>query len=469
MQRQRAALALCGFAMIAACHPRTPADTRIEGSVIGARFTPDDADRGPLAAPARMRLAATAQGLVRYDADGQIVPGLAQRWIVSDDGMSFIFRLAHAADPAGHAIDAQVIARRLRRAITPASRNPLKPVLGAISGINAITDEVVEIRLSSPRPNLLQLVAQPELAVLPAQGGGGPLTRVDGDRATLLLAADPGRAGARQILVHAEPAARAVARFAAGKSRFVLGGTVADFPIVHAAGIERGEITVDSAEGLFGLVFLNHQGVLDDSAGRAAIAAAINRRRLIKLFDAPDWPTRTALVPDGLDDMPSPAPPRAPPPIPSRAAGAAAPILRIALPVGPAGTLIAAALAVDWRALGIGVVRVGPDDPADLALIDEIAPADTAAWYLRHFTCDRSAVCDPAVDAVLAVARAAPTLAERARLLAQADAALESAVVFVPLARPLRWSLGAAGQQGIRANARAVHPLEALLADPSHR
>lgn len=459
---------LAALALLAGCHAQPPAGGRIEASVIGTRFVEEDADRGALTAPERLRLAATAQGLVRFDADGQIVPGLAQRWIVSDDGSSYIFRLDHDADAAGRAIDARVVARRLRRAIGAASRNPLKPVLGAIDQVSAITPEVIEIRLSGPRPNLLQLLAQPELAIA-AGGGGGPLARVDGNPAALLLAADPGSAGSRQILVHADPAARAVARFVAGRVRAVLGGTASDYPLVRAAKLHGDAIVVDDAEGLFGLVFLNHESILGDPAWRAALSAAVDRTRLTELFGAPDWPVRTALVPEGLQDLPRPAAQRASDPVVHARAGDPVPILRVALPAGPAGTLIAAALAADWRQLGVGLVRVGPHDPADLALIDAVAPADTAAWYLRRFTCDRSAVCDPAADALLLGARTAPTLADRARLLAAADAALEAATVFVPIARPLRWSLIAAGQTGLRANARAVHPLEALIADPSKR
>ena len=38
-----------------------------------------------------------------------------------------------------------------------------------------MTDRVIEIRLGAPRPNLLQLLAQPEFAIL-RQTDGGPLT-----------------------------------------------------------------------------------------------------------------------------------------------------------------------------------------------------------------------------------------------------------------------------------------------------
>ena len=50
----------------------------------------------PIGEPSRVLLQSTAQGLVRFDASGQIEPGLAERWIVIDNGMSYIFRLRDA-------------------------------------------------------------------------------------------------------------------------------------------------------------------------------------------------------------------------------------------------------------------------------------------------------------------------------------------------------------------------------------
>ena len=66
-----------------------------------------------------------------------------------------------------------------------ASRNPLKPVLGAIDEFVAMTDDVLEISLQDARgPNFLQLLAQPEMAIVRNGEGSGPL---------------PGRAAAGRI------------------------------------------------------------------------------------------------------------------------------------------------------------------------------------------------------------------------------------------------------------------------------
>ena len=43
--------------------------------------------------------AATDAGLVTLDQKGEVVPALADRWIVTDDGLSYIFRLRDGAWP----------------------------------------------------------------------------------------------------------------------------------------------------------------------------------------------------------------------------------------------------------------------------------------------------------------------------------------------------------------------------------
>ena len=83
---------------------------------------------------------------------GNIVGGLAERWNVSDDGLSYIFRLAAGEWPDGRKITAQQVARLLKRQIAPRSRNPLKDALGAVEDVVAMTDRVIEIRLRRAAP-----------------------------------------------------------------------------------------------------------------------------------------------------------------------------------------------------------------------------------------------------------------------------------------------------------------------------
>ena len=65
-------------------------------SAIGASPHIANPNREPLDPPSAVLLEAAAQGLVRLDASGEIEPALAQRWIVSDDGIRYLFRLRKA-------------------------------------------------------------------------------------------------------------------------------------------------------------------------------------------------------------------------------------------------------------------------------------------------------------------------------------------------------------------------------------
>ena len=93
--------------------------------VIGDPPAVVDPASGPLTEPQAVLLSGVAQGLVQFDAAGQIVPGLAERWNVTDDGLSYIFRLQSAEWPDSTKVTAQQVATRLAeflRANRPALR-----------------------------------------------------------------------------------------------------------------------------------------------------------------------------------------------------------------------------------------------------------------------------------------------------------------------------------------------------------
>jgi peptide/nickel transport system substrate-binding protein len=96
-----------------------------------------------------------AQGLVRFNAAGQVEPGLAERWNVSDDGLSYIFRLASGEWPDGRKIMARDVARILKRQLKAGGDNATRDALGAVVDIEPMTDRVIEITLTAPPPTLL--------------------------------------------------------------------------------------------------------------------------------------------------------------------------------------------------------------------------------------------------------------------------------------------------------------------------
>ena len=125
LRRARVAASLLLAALsVAACQKGNEGETQVV--VIGEPPKIVDPAAGALTESEAVLLSNVAQGLVRFDASGQIVPGLAERWNVSDDGLSYIFRLETANWPNGRKITAEQVARILRRQIAGRSGNRLR-------------------------------------------------------------------------------------------------------------------------------------------------------------------------------------------------------------------------------------------------------------------------------------------------------------------------------------------------------
>ena len=457
---------------------RRPDDIPVTVSVIGGDARLSDPSGGAMSPAARALTGAVRQGLVRFDANGGIEPALAERWIVIDDGRSVIFRLRDARWSDGSAVTANDVAASINRARAPRGRNPLAPYLTAIDEAVAMTPQVVEVRLSRSRPDLLNLFAQPELAVVRRSAvGSGPFRIVSRNRRDVRLRpiVDEGApaetkgaplAPEDDVLLRGERASAAVIRFATKRSDLVEGGTLDTWPLVVAAAIPPANVRHDPAAGQFGLAITSRQGFLASADGRAAVAMAIDRAALTAPFRA-DWPVRETVLPDALDSGAPPAVPAwAGVPPADRVATAQARVarfgepvrFRLALPSGPGGNLLWNGLRASLAAIGIATERVGERDAADLRLVDAVAPYESARWYLR-------AACQPCaapVAAAIVAARDAPDLATRAARLAEADAALAADVAFIPIGGPLRWSLVATRLSAWSPNARAWHPLNHL-------
>ena len=218
----------------ASCERRND-DPEIAVSLIGGSLRNADPDRQPLDETQRVVARETAQGLVTLDAAGQVRPGLAESWIVTDDGLSLIFRLRHSRWPDGSDVTAPQVAASLARAVKADSHNDLKPLMMAVDGIVPMTGRIIEVRLRVPRPNMFQLLAQPELGIRLGGQGAGPW-RGARRGASLVLAplrdsdmdADTPPPLVTQATLRAETAGKAIARFQAGNAALVSGGTLND-------------------------------------------------------------------------------------------------------------------------------------------------------------------------------------------------------------------------------------------------
>jgi peptide/nickel transport system substrate-binding protein len=434
----------------------------------------------PLDPPSALLIELTAQGLVRFDAAGQVEPALAQSWIVSDDGLRYTFRIARTNWSNGAPVTAEQVAARLRASIGRASRNPLKPILGAITEIEAMTENVLEISLRAPRPNLLQLLAQPEMAIVRNEQLTGPFRAEPAGDGALLLRLPEDEDGERpadetEIILRGEPAAMAVARFDRGLAALVVGGTAGDLPVARAAAPPAAALRFDPVAGLFGLAFARPEGPAADPDIRRALSMGIDRAALVAALGVPDLLPRESLVSPGIEELPAPALPAwAANPLPMRRADAAAIIaaaegeesltLRVSVPPGPGYRLVFAHLRRDWRAIGINAEPVGAEVLADLRIVDAASPANLATWYLRQFSCGASPICSAEADAALERARAALVPAERQAHLAEADRLLTELTPFIPLTAPVRWSLVSPRLTGFQPNPFGRRFLGSLVA-----
>ncbi len=478
--------ALLATAMLALCACGSSGDDGpVRVDVIGtqAQFA-QPLDNGGNAA-GQVMLASASQGLVAFDAGGALIGALAERWIVEDDGESYIFRLRPIRWADGGAVKAEEVARLLsaRFSANPALLGGLTPT------VRGMTDEVVEIRLPAPASSFLQILAHPAMAIARRDGGTGPFRKTRrNDLVTFTLAKYPGAdadsapttdQSSLPLYVRAVRPALAFARFQRGEADLVLGGRYQHLPFVTASAVQSGVVRVDPVDGLLGLIVEGQSPFLADRGVREALAMVIDRDRLAQALNLSGWRTATNILPAQLDLPRQPAQaPWADREFALRRSYAssvvanwaqdsgAPPMLRIALPAGPGTTILYRSLQQDFAAIGVPVMLVDwTSADADLRLIDEVAPFDSALWYLARVGCGLNRLCSDEAAAQLSTARSAATEAERASALTAAETLSLVEANYIPLGMPIRFALVRNRLTGYRPSPRARHPLNALFRD----
>ena len=439
--------------------------------------------------------AAIAKGLVGLDEQGRVVPALAVRWIVTDDGLSYIFRLHDGRWSDGRDITSERVAKLLKDRVRELAKSRLADDLSAIDEIVSMTGSVIEIKLKTPHPNFLQLLAQPEFGIFRAGHGAGPMQTVAKKKLyTLELldsAADESGADAgseeqaqepdpRRVTLRAERAAAAIARYSAGHTDIVLNGKFHQLPLIDAANINSGDIRLDPVAGLFGLRFVQADGFWASAKNRELLSMAIDRPALLTSFPAVTaWQARQKIIPEALDvpDIDT-RPDWSDMTIDERRAFAAEQVakwksangqikpLSVTLPQGAGSRILFARIKADLRRVGLDAVRVASDKNPDVILIDEIAPYDSAQWFVSRLTCKHTAVCLTEADNAINAGEQATNLTGKARFFAEAERLLVQHYNYIPLAVPVRWSLVRSEREGFTVNARGWHPLNTLVGIP---
>lgn len=435
MRRRRLpALASSLLLSLAACgHSDGPLDI----AIIGAE---DEVfARGlRLSEGAQVLRGATGAGLVALDAQGEIKPALADRWIVTDDGKSYIFRLREGTWPDGADLGGASARDAIRQVIRALRGTSLGLDLAPIDEVLAMAGRVVEIDLKAPMPDFLRLLAQPELALSHRGVQAGPMVlerprKTAGESRPAELTFRPPemrglpqeegwRRYVRPIGIEALAAKPALAAFDRGEVDVVLGGTIASWPLAQPGPLSRGNLRLDNVIGLFGLQVMRERGFLAQPRNREALALAIDRAALMSRFNIGGWAPTTRIVPAAIGGAKSPErwagigmeQRRAA--VASRVAAWRAgagkgqpPTLTIAFADEPGFAMLYNELAAQFGEVGITLVRVVPGEPADLALVDRVARYAEPRWFLNQFNCslDRG-LCNSNADAAVQAALSAP-------------------------------------------------------------
>ncbi|KEJ96989.1 peptide/nickel transport system substrate-binding protein [Pseudosulfitobacter pseudonitzschiae] len=96
------------------------------------------------------------EGLTRFMGDGSIVPGLAESWEISDDGLTYTFKLHDGVTfHDGTTMDAEDVKFSLDRARAEDSVNAQKALYTGIADVEVIDPLTVKLTLSEPNGSLL--------------------------------------------------------------------------------------------------------------------------------------------------------------------------------------------------------------------------------------------------------------------------------------------------------------------------
>jgi peptide/nickel transport system substrate-binding protein len=147
---------------------------------IGTQLEPPvlDPTANPAAAISEVLYGNVYEGLVKFAADGSVLPALAEGWTISDDGLTYVFKLrADVRFQDGTAFDAASAKFSLDRAIAPDSVNSQKSRFAAIRSVEAVGPLTLRITLRRRSGGLLQSLAFGSAVMVSPESAAGNASR----------------------------------------------------------------------------------------------------------------------------------------------------------------------------------------------------------------------------------------------------------------------------------------------------
>ena len=96
------------------------------------------------------------EGLTRFGPDGSVNPGLAESWIISNDGLTYTFKLRTGVKfHDGSDMTAEDVVFSLNRTQGEGSTNAQKALYAGIAGVEALDKATVKLTLSKPNGSML--------------------------------------------------------------------------------------------------------------------------------------------------------------------------------------------------------------------------------------------------------------------------------------------------------------------------
>ncbi|ALG70400.1 ABC transporter substrate-binding protein [Azospirillum thiophilum] len=267
--------------------------------VVGMALEPPHLDptAGAAGAIKEVTYANLFEPLLRVDADGRLVPGLAERWSVSEDGLTYRFSLRPGAKfHDGSAADSADVKFTLDRARAASSVNAQKAYFTPIASVETPDPKTAVVTLSRPDGLFLFHMASGDAAIVAPETaatnkqkpvGTGPFKFerwVAGDR--VVLVRNPDYDGVKPKLDRvsfrfiSDPAAQVAALKAGDVDAFTLFSTYE--ALAEFRSDPKFTVMVGSTEGETVLSTNNARKPFDDVRVRRAMAHAIDRKTLIE-------------------------------------------------------------------------------------------------------------------------------------------------------------------------------------------